>query len=216
MSDLQSNIIHLRKDYTQASLNESEVQKDPMQQFAIWMEQALKAEIAEPNAMNLSTVNAAGEPSGRIVLLRGFDTRGFPFFTNYNSQKGQEVAQNPRAALTFFWPELERQIRISGTVAKTSAAESDQYYQSRPRGSRLGAWASPQSEVLPDRSALEALLSSVEEKFTEESVPRPASWGGYILQPVSIEFWQGRASRLHDRLRYRKSGEAWVLERLAP
>lgn len=209
---------HARKEYEQGSLDEATVNRDPVRQFSAWYDDAVAAEILEPEAMTLSTATPDGRPSARIVLLRGFDARGFCFFTNYESRKGKELAANPYAALTFHWANLERQVRIEGRVEKTTAVESDAYFASRPPASRIGAWSSPQSDVLADRAALEDLFA----RFTSENpddtaIPRPEHWGGYRLVPERIEFWQGRRSRLHDRLRFRRdSSGAWVVERLAP
>ena len=213
----------IRTDYTHSTLTEAEALPDPMAQFEVWLQAAIASQQPEPNAMALATVSAAGQPSCRIVLLRGVNAQGFHFFTNYESRKGQELEATHRCALTFFWPGMERQVRIEGTVERLSAAESDAYYQSRPAGSRLGAWASPQSQVLPGgRAQLEALLHTAEAQHaTEEALTRPPFWGGYRCTPHAIEFWQGRTSRLHDRLRYTRNSisplaTAWVLERLAP
>lgn len=216
MNTLSDKVIQLRKDYIQGELSEDAVEKDPFEQFAKWFDEALKADVNEANAMALGTVNAEGQPAVRIVLLRGFDQKGFVFYTNYESRKGRDMEENPRAALTFFWPELERQIRIEGAVEKTTPAESDQYFLTRPRNNRLGAWASPQSQVIEGREVLEDLVRSHEIEFADREVTRPEGWGGYRLRPSGIEFWQGRASRLHDRIRYRLGIQGWTIERLAP
>lgn len=216
MTDSNKDILHLRQDYSQSQLDEQSVFGSPVDQFEKWMQEALISDIKEPNAMSLATINPQGRPESRIVLLRGFDASGFRFFTNYGSAKAKGLEANPFAALTFFWPELERQIRIEGAVTKTSAEESDVYYNSRPRGNRLGAWASPQSEELADRSVLEGLHARFNAQFEGKDVPRPENWGGFRLNPDRIEFWQGRPSRLHDRVCYKKEGEEWAIVRLAP
>ena len=209
-------IAGLRKEYTQAGWRRAELAADPIVQFRLWFEQALQAVLPEPNAMTLATVDEHGFPVARIVLLKGLDERGFHFFTNYQSAKARQLAKTPRAALVFHWVELERQVRILGTVRKLALEDTEQYFQSRPRGSRLAAWASDQSEVLADRAALESRWEAMEKRFPEEIVPVPPFWGGYAVNPVSVEFWQGRPSRLHDRFRYTRLETAWKLERLAP
>lgn len=206
----------LRIDYTQLELTESDVNDSPFIQFSLWLEQALKAQVPEPNATTLSTV-LDGRPSARVVLLRGLEGDGLLFFTNYASRKGQELAKNPFACMTFFWPELERQIRVEGKIVKATEAVSDAYFFSRPRGNRLGAWASPQSEVIENRDFIERLSAVFEAQYPADSlIPRPPHWGGYVLIPDAFEFWQGRASRLHDRIRYRLMDGEWKIERLAP
>ena len=205
----------LRTDYKMTSLDESDVAASPFTQFYVWFSDATKAEVPEPNAMTLATCDANGRPSARVVLIKDFDERGMVFFTNYQSRKGQDLAVNNRAALLFFWPELERQIRIEGRVETVSAADSDAYYQSRPALSRIGAWASPQSQILPSRNALEARFAAFSAEHGENP-PRPAHWGGYRVVPIFFEFWQGRRSRLHDRICYRLAEGKWKLERLAP
>lgn len=206
----------LRKDYGQATLSENDVDADPVAQFTAWFEQALKAEVNEPNAMSVSTVDGQGRPSSRIVLIKQFDARGFTWYTNYDSQKGRQLAANPHAALLFFWPELERQIRIEGKVERTSGAESDTYFHSRPLKSRLSAIASAQSRPIANRAALEHQYDAVAQQFGEEP-PRPDNWGGFRLVPERLEFWQGRRSRFHDRIAYTLQPDGnWVRERLQP
>lgn len=213
---MSNSIADIRTDYRMKSFLETDAAIDPFAQFGQWWLEAVESKIDEVNAMTLATSSAEGFPSARIVLLKGYDRNGFVFFTNYNSQKGQEIAANPKACLLFFWKELERQVRIDGTVEKISAADSEVYFQSRPVGSRIGAWCSPQSSVIADRSILDKNVEYYSNKFNAQLVPRPDHWGGYIVKPSSIEFWQGRSSRLHDRLRYTKIADAWKIERLAP
>jgi pyridoxamine 5'-phosphate oxidase len=206
----------LRRDYARARLDEASVAADPLVEFARWFEEAVKAEARDPNAMTLATASAEGVPTARIVLLKGFDERGFVFFTDYRSRKGTELARNPRAALVFYWPELERQVRISGTTSQTDRQESEAYFRSRPRASRLSAWISHQSQVIEGREQLEAQIPELERRYPGDDVPLPPYWGGFRLSPEAIEFWQGRTSRLHDRLRYQREGERWRIERLSP
>lgn len=209
------NIADLRKSYEKAELSEAASHADPLQQFDQWLRQAIAAEVPEPNAMTLATVGSDLRPSTRVVLIKGYDARGIVWYTNYHSRKGQELAGNPYAALQFHWVELERVVRIEGRVEKTSADESDAYFHSRPLDSRIGAWASPQSEVIDSRSVLVANAAKYGAQFLLKP-PRPPHWGGFRLVPDNWQFWQGRKSRLHDRLRYRLEGTAWVRERLAP
>ncbi|GAA4454755.1 pyridoxamine 5'-phosphate oxidase [Nibrella saemangeumensis] len=207
----------LRREYTLNGFDVADVLPDPVPQFTRWFEAALQAGVPEPNAMHLSTVSADGRPAGRIVLLKELSEGGFVFYTNYTSRKGSELTGQPVAALTFFWPELERQVRIEGHVGKVSDEESDAYFRVRPRGSQIGAWVSHQSEVIAGRQVLEDNWRELEGRFAGQDVPRPPHWGGFRLMPDTVEFWQGRPSRLHDRIRYRLDGEArWVIERLAP
>lgn len=205
----------LRRDYRQARLDEADLLAEPLQQFRAWFEQALASGLDEPYAMTLATVSGDQRPAARIVLLRGFDERGFAFFTNFDSRKGHELATAPHAALLFYWAPLERQVRIEGAVARVPDADSDDYFAKRPRGSCIGAWASPQSQVIPNRDWLRQRVDAFDAEHGD-TVPRPGNWGGYRLIPDYYEFWQGRESRLHDRLVYRMDGEAWRTERLAP
>ncbi|CAN5711548.1 pyridoxamine 5'-phosphate oxidase [soil metagenome] len=215
MSDLQTSIAALRKSYERAELDESASHPDPLRQFDQWLSEAIAAQLPEPNAMTLATVGSDQRPSTRIVLVKGYDARGVVFYTNYQSRKGQELAGNPYAALQFHWVELERVVRIEGMIERTSADESDAYFESRPLDSRIGAWASPQSQVITGRAVLVANAARVGAKYLL-SPPRPPHWGGYRLVPDTWEFWQGRKSRLHDRLRYSKTDSDWMRERLAP
>lgn len=211
------SVADLRKDYHLEGLREADTNPNPFQQFQTWFDQVLAAGLPEPNAMTLATATKDGKPSARVVLLKGFDERGFVFYTNYQSQKGQELADNPQAALVFWWAELERQIRIEGQVEKVSAQESEEYFHSRPFNSQIGAWASEQSQVIDNREVLEIRWQELKTKYENQEVSRPPHWGGFRLIPTSIEFWQGRPSRLHDRLRYRLiNNSSWVLERLSP
>ena|SRR5579859_3514680 len=212
-----NNIADIRKDYKLQSLSEDRVSSDPFGQFDKWWKEALDAEADEVNAMTLATASAEGMPDGRIVLLKGFNENGFTFFTNYNSSKGRQLLENPRACLVFFWKELERQVRISGLVTLVSEKESDDYFNSRPEGSRIGAWASPQSEVIKSREWLEENEKKLLASFSGTTIDRPSHWGGYRVKPTRIEFWQGRTNRLHDRIQYELQGNGkWKIERLAP
>lgn len=214
---IDKSIADLRKDYTLKDLNENEIDKNPFIQFKIWFNQSVAAQLPEPNAMTLATCTPDGKPSARMVLLKDIDERGFVLFTNYKSQKGQEISVNPQAALVFWWAELERQVRIVGTVEKISSAQSDSYFEVRPPFSRLGAWASNQSEVIANRDVLEAQLIEFQRQYENQEVPRPPHWGGVRVIPQEIEFWQGRSSRLHDRLRYTLIDNGnWKIERLSP
>jgi pyridoxamine 5'-phosphate oxidase len=211
------SVADLRKEYTLHGLSEADALPDPIEQFRAWFDAAVAAQLPEPNAMTLATATADGRPSARIVLLKDVDARGFVFFTNYQSRKGSELAENPYAALIFYWAELERQVRIEGVVAQIDPDESEAYFQSRPRGSRLGAWASAQSTVIAGREELERRLDEVTAAYADRVLPRPPHWGGYRVTPDVIEFWQGRPSRLHDRLRYTRNADGgWVIERLSP
>ncbi|MEX0608650.1 MAG: pyridoxamine 5'-phosphate oxidase [Balneolaceae bacterium] len=206
----------LRQEYSKHSLDEKEVDKNPFNQFEKWLAEALRLLVPEPNAMTLSTADSQNRPHSRIVLLKGYTDQGFIFFTNYASDKGRELEQNPYAALCFFWIELERQVRIEGAVEKISQPESERYFQSRPYMSQIGALASNQSEVVESREALEKKFSELTEKYPEEKVEMPETWGGYLVKPSAFEFWQGRQSRLHDRIKYTKKNENWNIERLSP
>ncbi|MGB3619306.1 MAG: pyridoxamine 5'-phosphate oxidase [Catalinimonas sp.] len=209
-------IAAIRKEYTSRALERSDLADDPLQQFDRWLQEAVAAEVPEPTAMTLATVDAAGQPSARIVLLKGVQEGGFTFYTNYQSRKGRELLNHPKAALVFFWPELERQVRVNGSVSEVPAEESDAYFASRPRGSRIGAWTSPQSEMIADRSVLEQRAQEITAKYEGRPVPRPPHWGGFRLLPHSLEFWQGRPSRLHDRFLFSRHLAVWNIKRLAP
>ncbi|HBI81412.1 MAG TPA: pyridoxamine 5'-phosphate oxidase [Bacteroidales bacterium] len=212
----QKDMNQLRHEYSLRTLNENEVKSSPIEQFDYWLREAIESGIPEPNAMTLATSTFNGKPSARVVLLKHYDEKGLSFFTNYESRKAKNILQNPYGALVFFWPELERQVRIEGKIQKTSDAESDRYYSTRPDGSKIGAWASPQSSVIPNRKYLERLLADFEEEFKGKSIKRPPNWGGYILVPTLFEFWQGRPNRLHDRIQYSLINNQWEIERLAP
>jgi pyridoxamine 5'-phosphate oxidase len=212
---IATQLAGLRKDYALKTLEERDVDRDPLRQFGVWMVEAIHAQVPEPTAMTLSTVGENGRPSGRVVLLKGVDPRGFVFYTNYESRKGRDLAAHPFASLTFLWKELERQVRIEGAVERVSPEESDAYYATRPLGSRIGAWASPQSRRLENRAWLEARWSELAREHGE-APKRPPHWGGYRVLPEMLEFWQGRLSRLHDRIVYSRAGGAWRVERLAP
>jgi pyridoxamine 5'-phosphate oxidase len=212
-----TSIADIRKDYKLQTLTEKEVSADPIRQFDKWWQEAIHSNLEEVNAMTLATASADGMPDARIVLLKGFDNNGFVFFTNYHSAKGQELLENPRASLVFFWAALERQVRISGLVSLTTEKASDDYFSSRPEGSRIGALASPQSEVIESREWLEENESRLKKELSGKTIPRPPHWGGYLVKPTRMEFWQGRPSRLHDRILYTlQSNGHWTIERLAP
>ncbi|HET9054710.1 MAG TPA: pyridoxamine 5'-phosphate oxidase [Cyclobacteriaceae bacterium] len=211
------NLANIRKDYRKATLDVASVDLDPVVQFEKWFGEALNSEVMEPNAMNLSTVNEQGKPSARMVLLKGLEKSRFVFYTNYHSKKGKELDNNPACALTFFWPELERQVRVEGIASRVESQLSDEYFQSRPRESQMGAWASPQSILIESREILEERFHAIEKKFEGQPVlPRPHQWGGFQVEPFQIEFWQGGPGRMHDRIQYVKVDAAWKIYRLAP
>jgi pyridoxamine 5'-phosphate oxidase len=209
-------LARMRQEYDERGLRKSDLVADPLEQFARWFDEARNAPILEPNAMTLATVDAAGQPSARTVLLKAVDRRGVTFYTNLESRKARELAANARAALLFWWPPQGRQVRFEGEIERVDDAEADAYFATRPRGSQIGAWASAQSTVVADRAALDAAEREMAARFADGPVPRPPFWGGYRLVPTGVEFWQGRINRLHDRLRYTRRGEGWDLERLAP
>jgi pyridoxamine 5'-phosphate oxidase len=214
---MKPSIADIRKEYSTQNLLEKDVAHDPISQFAQWWDQVIESKIDEANAMTLATSSSDGVPSARIVLLKSFDERGFVFYTNYKSFKGMQLDENPKACLVFFWKELERQVRIVGLVSRVSDEENDQYFGSRPVGSRIGAWTSPQSQVIPDRSWLDNEYLKIAEQLNNKEIKRPEHWGGYLVKPVVIEFWQGRPSRLHDRIQYSlEENGSWKIERLAP
>ena len=206
----------LRREYTRAGLDAASMNPDPIVQFEAWFEKVVEANLPEPNAMTLATVSGEGRPSARTVLLKGYDGRGFVFYTNYEGRKARELEANPACALLFYWGELERQVRVEGRASRLPGGESDAYFASRPRGSRLGAWASEQSRPVRDRSVLEERIRALEAEYEDREIPRPPFWGGYRVDPETIEFWQGRENRLHDRISYRREEGAWRLERLQP
>jgi pyridoxamine 5'-phosphate oxidase len=210
------SIADLRREYARARLDEASVSPDPVAEFARWFDEAVKAEVLEPNAMTLATASEDGAPSARVVLLKGFDERGFVFFTDYRSQKGLELNSNPRAALVLYWPELERQVRIAGRVTTVAREESEAYFRTRPRSSRISAWVSHQSQVIGSRKELDDRVPEIEKKFGPGEVSLPSYWGGFRVTPETMEFWQGRESRLHDRIRYMRDGLGWRIERLSP
>lgn len=216
MDDLREYINKLRHEFTLQRLDELTVDPDPVKQFGIWFREAAEAQLPDPNAFVLSTSSPEGRPSARVVLLRNFNEKGFAFYTNYNSRKGREIEANPYGAITFFWHQLERQVRIEGVLGKQTTEESDLYFSSRPVGSKVGAWVSPQSQVISSRRELDLRFEELAKKYADGNVPRPAYWGGYWLKPDMMEFWQGRPSRLHDRIVYVRQGDQWDRMRLAP
>ncbi|WP_166334185.1 pyridoxamine 5'-phosphate oxidase [Sphingobacterium chungjuense] len=217
MAIIRQELADLREDYVKGSFDYENALADPIQQFSAWLDEALRAEVMEPTAMVLSTIDERQMPQARVVLLKDIKSTGFSFYTNYHSAKGHQIAQHPAVSLLFFWPELQRQVRIVGNIEQLPETESDQYFQSRPRGSQIGATASPQSQIIPDRSFLEERVAKIDAEYAGDlTIPRPAHWGGYLVSPVEMEFWQGRASRLHDRIAYVKENQVWKMQRLAP
>lgn len=214
--DLSEQIARLRREYASQGLDENSVAADPIVQFQNWFKNAVEAGQVDPEAMMLSTVNSQGRPSGRVVLLKRCDEHGFVFFTNYDSRKSREMIAHPQVALTFYWPVIHRQVRIEGVAQKVPAKESEEYFKTRPRGSQLGAWASPQSEIINSRDMLEKRLAEIEERFADQAIPCPTFWGGFRVKPDMIEFWQGRENRLHDRILYTLQDGRWQICRLAP
>ncbi len=212
----RKKLSEIRSDYHQRQLNETDISPNPFMQFDLWFREAMEAKCNDSNAMTLATSTFEGKPSARVVLLKIYDEKGFAFFTNYNSRKSKQILQNPYGAAVFFWPELERQVRIEGKIVKSTDSESDQYFRTRPEGSKIGAWASPQSQVIPNRRYLEQLQADFKEEFNGRTVKRPPNWGGYRLVPTLFEFWQGRLNRLHDRIQYSLNNNQWIAERLAP
>lgn len=217
MDELRAYINGLRNEFSLQTLDEASVNKDPVLQFAAWFKEAVEAKIPDPNAMVISTVSPEGKPTSRVVLLRNFNEKGFTFYTNYNSKKGKDISVNPNVCLNFFWPQLERQLRVDGAAVMQTTAESDLYFNSRPKESKLGAWASPQSEKVSSRKEIDEKLAEITAKFNEKEISRPPFWGGYTIKPTSVEFWQGRPNRLHDRILYTLlNDDSWKIERLAP
>jgi pyridoxamine 5'-phosphate oxidase len=217
MSTAHQHITHLRTEFTKGGLDKADVKQNPFEQFSVWMEEAIKAEIKEVQAMTIATVSSDGQPSARTVYLRSYFDNQFIFYTNFESRKGLEILGNNKVALIFFWPELERQIRMEGTIKKHDDLESDNYFNARPEGSQIGAWASPQSQVIEDRAELEDNVKAIEEKFKNEKIHRPPFWGGYVVEANYYEFWQGRSSRLHDRIIFEKNNrKGWNISRIAP
>jgi len=216
MEDLRNYLNTIRHDFAKQTLDETDVNANPILQFEKWFEEAVGAQVIDPNAMTVCTATIEGKPSARIVLLRSINENGFIFYTNYTSRKGSEIEMNPNCAMVFFWPELERQIRIEGVLQKQTAEESNIYFNSRPHESKIGAWVSEQSKVISSREVLNKEYEKISEKYPNENVPRPPHWGGYLLKPISIEFWQGRPNRLHDRILYSLKNNSWKIERLSP